>query len=76
MSDYCDDCHYAHGRKTGERACPFNSLYWEFLDRQRSRLENNPRIGMMYKTWDRMKAANREAIIQQAQGYRKNLDKL
>ena len=76
MSDYCDQCHYAHGRKTGDRACPFNSLYWEFLDRQRPKLEKNPRIGMMYRTWDRMKKENRKALIKQARQYREHLDEL
>ena len=76
MSDYCDRCHYDHKRRTGERSCPFNSLYWEFLDRHRSKLEKNPRIGMMYRTWDRMKKENRKALVEQAQLYRAQLNEL
>ena len=76
MSDYCDNCYYGHARKTGERACPFNSLYWEFLHRHRSKLEKNPRIGMMYRTWDRMKEDNRKALIKQARQYREHVNEL
>lgn len=76
MSDYCDHCHYDHKRKTGDRACPFNSLYWEFLDRHRSKLSKNPRIGMMYRTWDRMKEDNRKALIKQARHYREHVNEL
>jgi deoxyribodipyrimidine photolyase-related protein len=76
MSDYCDTCHYDHGRKTGDRACPFNSLYWDFLDRHRERLQNNPRIGMMYRTWDRMSAQNRKALLAQARQYKRHLNEL
>ena len=37
MSDYCKSCHYSVTKKTGEGACPFNLLYWHFLDRHRDR---------------------------------------
>ena len=76
MSDYCGQCHYDHKSKTGDRACPFNSLYWDFLDRHRSLLAKNPRIGMMYRTWDRMKAENRKALKKQARRYRNHLNDL
>jgi deoxyribodipyrimidine photolyase-related protein len=76
MSDYCDGCHYGHAKKTGERACPFNSLYWDFLARHRRKLQNNPRIGMMYRTWDRMAADNRKMLLKQARQYKGNLNAL
>ena len=41
-------------KKTGEGACPFNYLYWDFLIRNRDRLGGNARLGMMYKSLDRM----------------------
>ena len=42
MSDYCDACRFDVKQKTGEDACPFNSLYWHFLDRNRNTLDGNP----------------------------------
>jgi deoxyribodipyrimidine photolyase-related protein len=66
MSNYCDTCHYDHKLRAGKGACPFNSLYWSFMERNRDKLAKNPRIGMIYRSWDRMKAQDREAILRQA----------
>lgn len=76
MSDYCDDCRYNPKKKTGEGACPFNSLYWDFLHRHRTLLEKNPRVAMMYRTWDRMKRDSRKALLKQAEHYREKLEDL
>ncbi len=54
MSNYCGKCAYSVTKKTGEGACPFNALYWDFMDRHRKRFEANPRIGRIYGTWDKM----------------------
>jgi deoxyribodipyrimidine photolyase-related protein len=48
MSDYCGDCHYYKTKDTGDRACPFNALYWDFLDRNEEQLRSNHRMGLMY----------------------------
>ena len=74
MSDYCKSCHYSVKSKTGDGACPFNLLYWHFLDRHRSRFENNPRMGNMYRTWDRMDPDKRETIISEADTFLDALD--
>jgi len=74
MSDYCRDCHYRHKEKFGDHACPFNALYWEFFARHRDRLASNPRIGMMYRTWDRMK--EKERILNRAGALRQHLNSL
>jgi deoxyribodipyrimidine photolyase-related protein len=76
MSDYCKTCHYSAARKTGEKACPFNSLYWEFLHRHRGQLAKNPRMAMMYRTLERMNGKDRERILAQARKYRENLEDL
>jgi deoxyribodipyrimidine photolyase-related protein len=76
MSDYCNGCNYEHGKNTGERACPFNSLYWDFLNRNRRKLEKNPRIAMMYRTWDRMKNDARKELLKQAKQYKAALNSL
>ena len=51
MSDYCKSCAYNVKEKTSEDACPFNALYWHFLDRNQATLKNNHRMAMMYRTW-------------------------
>ena len=76
MSDYCKGCHYDAKARHGEKACPFNSLYWAFYEQHRDKLENNPRIGQMYRTWDRMKQDEREKTLAQARSYKKKLEGL
>lgn len=76
MGDYCSGCTYDPKQKTGPRACPFNSLYWDFFHRHRNLLERNPRIGMVYRTWDRMGVASREALLQEASGLKQRMDQL
>jgi deoxyribodipyrimidine photolyase-related protein len=73
MGNYCGTCAYDKKAKLGEHACPFNSLYWHFYHRNRSLLERNPRIGMMYRTWDKMDAQQKTAILEQAE---KNLARI
>jgi len=48
MSDYCGDCEYDESRAVGEAACPFNALYWAFLDRNEDDLRSNHRMALMY----------------------------
>jgi len=76
MSDYCGACAYDPKKKHGEGACPFNSLYWGFYARHREKLASNPRIGMMYRTWDRMAAAEKKSILKQADIYQKDVNRL
>ncbi|OYU79923.1 MAG: cryptochrome/photolyase family protein [Flavobacterium sp. BFFFF1] len=76
MSHYCGTCYYNKAKKTGDKACPFNSLYWNFYDRHRDKLERSPRIGMVYKLWDRMKQEDKAALLEQATFYLTNIDKL
>ena len=76
MSDYCKECHYSKSKKTGDKACPFNSLYWNFYDQHRQTFEKNPRIGMMYRTWDKMDADKKEEILRQADDYLNHLNEL
>ncbi len=73
MSDYCGSCAYRVQDKTGADACPFNLLYWHFLDRHRGRFEGNPRMGNMYRVWDRMDEARRDTVLSEASLF---LDKL
>ena len=76
MSYYCDTCSYEWKKRHGDMACPFNSLYWDFFNRHRRRLQKNPRIGLMYRTWDRMDGTEKRQVLKQAAAYRKNLNQL
>ena len=62
MSNYCASCRYKVTKKNGPDACPFNYLYWDFLARNRKKLAQNPRVGMMYRTYDRMGEDKKQAI--------------
>ena len=53
MSDYCADAATARKKKHGDRACPFGYLYWDFLSRHEETLRGNPRLGMIYRSWDK-----------------------
>lgn len=75
MSDYCKGCKYSVSSKNGENACPFNYLYWDFLSRNRDTLGNNPRVGMIYKTYDRMTDEKKEKIREDSKNFFKKLEK-
>ena len=62
MSDYCKGCPYDVKKRTGPQACPFNPLFWAFLEKHRAKVENNPRIRALYRTWDRWPESERHAI--------------
>ena len=76
MGTYCSNCHYNSKEKVGEKACPFNSLYWNFYTKNESLLRSNPRIGMAYVTLDKMQPEAKAALLQQAEKYLSNLNEL
>jgi deoxyribodipyrimidine photolyase-related protein len=53
MSDYCRGCPYAVSKTTGDDACPFNALYWDFLKDNEAVLRGTGRMGLMYSHVDR-----------------------
>lgn len=73
MSNYCKGCSYKVTKKNGAEACPFNYLYWDFLIRNRKKLSDNHRIGMMYKTYDRMAEDKKEAIKLDSERFLKSI---
>ena len=75
MSDHCGGCRYRVKEKVGERACPFNLLYWHFLVRHRERFKSNPRMGQMYRVWDGMDEGHREAVLAGGEGVLGRLDR-
>jgi deoxyribodipyrimidine photolyase-related protein len=74
MSDYCEGCRYDVNRKTGEGACPFNALYWDFLDRNAEKLSSNRRLAQPYANWRRMSDEKRNDYTQSARVFLKKLD--
>ena len=71
MSDYCASCPYAVSRTTGEGACPFNALYWDFLKENEETLRGTGRMGLMYSHVDNKADAEWEAIRERAETVRK-----
>lgn len=67
MSDYCRDCRYNHNVKVGERACPFNFFYWDFLLRHRQTLASLGRMGLVLSHLKRMDPDTTHQIQAQAQ---------
>ena len=76
MSNYCSDCYYKCKVKTGEKACPFNSLYWHFFSTHRDKLQNNPRVAMMYRVWEKMGAEKQTDLLDQAELYLTEIENL
>jgi deoxyribodipyrimidine photolyase-related protein len=74
MSDHCGRCTYRPGRRTGEDACPFTTLYWDFLARNRPRLAGNHRMAMMLRNLDRIEAPELAEISRRARRLRTNFD--
>jgi deoxyribodipyrimidine photolyase-related protein len=62
MSDYCGTCAYDVKQKTGAKACPFNYLYWDFLQRNDEVLRGNPRLAMPYRTLHKMPEEQKNRI--------------
>lgn len=74
MSDYCKSCRYKVTKKNGPDACPFNYLYWDFLDRNGEKLRGNPRMGLIYKSFQRMSDEKRAAVRDDSSRFFKALD--
>lgn len=66
MSDYCKGCIYNPKEKIGEKACPFNYFYWDFLHRHRDKLETHLRMSFILKNLDKMSEKDLQTIRKQA----------
>lgn len=67
MSDYCGGCRYDPKLATGPRACPFTTLYWDFLARHRERFSGNARMALAVKNVDRKSPQELAAVREQAE---------
>ncbi|MGY8852970.1 MAG: cryptochrome/photolyase family protein [Pseudomonadales bacterium] len=73
MSDHCRTCAYDVTARTGEMACPYNVLYWDFLDRHRARFGPNPRMRLMMNHYEKIPVLERDQIRSAAQTLRQQL---
>jgi len=76
MGDHCEHCYYDVKQKTGDKACPFNALYWDFIDRHQEKLANNPRMGIPIASFKKMKPEQQTAFKDQAKIWLENLESL
>jgi deoxyribodipyrimidine photolyase-related protein len=70
MSNYCKGCRFDPAVSVGPTACPFTTLYWDFLDRHEPVLAKNPRMVMQVKNLSRLSGEVRAEIRAQAQAHR------
>ncbi len=76
MGDHCRHCPYDKRQRLGERACPFNALYWDFMDRHAERLRHLPRLAPVYRQLERMAAQDLAALRGQARATLERLESL
>jgi deoxyribodipyrimidine photolyase-related protein len=62
MSGYCEGCRFDPKRRTGEDACPFTALYWDFVARHRDRWAENHRMRQIVRGLDRMDPGELEDV--------------
>jgi deoxyribodipyrimidine photolyase-related protein len=76
MSDYCRGCRYRPKERSGEQACPFTTLYWDFLARHENRFRRNPRMALPLKNLQGFSAEERRLIDDRARHLLDHLDDL
>ncbi|MEZ4788402.1 MAG: cryptochrome/photolyase family protein [Flavobacteriales bacterium] len=83
MGHHCGSCYYDVKDRAGPKACPFNALYWHFMARNRERLLGDgarsgmiARMGMAYRTWDRMPSATRQELLDKGDALLERIEEL
>ncbi len=74
MSNYCEECQYDRSKRIGKNACPFNSLYWNFLDDKKKHFSKNNRMAMMLRLLDKIPELEKEEIKKRALSIIENPD--
>jgi deoxyribodipyrimidine photolyase-related protein len=70
MGNQCKSCRYQPGEKLGATACPFTTLYWDFLMRHEPMLSKNPRMALQVKNLKRLSDEEKNAVAFRAQAVR------
>lgn len=73
MSNYCKQCPFDPKQAHGDKACPFTTLYWAFVERHQDLLGRNPRLGMQVKNWQRKSEDEQQAILKHAEKLHRQL---
>jgi deoxyribodipyrimidine photolyase-related protein len=73
MSNHCKGCRYDPSQRTGQSACPFTTLYWDFLLRHQATLQRNPRMGLPLKHLANLSPKDQAAIQAQAHAHRQHV---
>lgn len=73
MSNYCQECTFNVAHQLEEDACPFNALYWDFIDRHQEKLQGNQRMMMTVRQWERMKEEKKQALRQKSEVLKEQL---
>jgi deoxyribodipyrimidine photolyase-related protein len=71
MGGPCASCRYDPAQRVGERACPFTTLYWDFLLRHEARFAKHPRMALQVKNLARLDAAERVGVTARAHSIRR-----
>lgn len=73
MSNYCSECCYDPAIATGDKACPFTTLYWDFLNRHQEKLVENNRMQLQLRNLQNKSKKEIEQITSQASQFRKEV---
>ncbi|GAB2906568.1 cryptochrome/photolyase family protein [Rheinheimera gaetbuli] len=76
MSNYCKNCAYNVKNTTEADACPFNALYWDFLNRNQQQLAGNPRLALPFANWRKRSDNDKEAVLAKAAATLQQLEQL
>lgn len=66
MSNFCKDCFYNPNDMLDEKACPFNALYWNFIDKHQEKFRSNQRMKFVYNVWDKFDPQKKSKIKEHA----------
>jgi deoxyribodipyrimidine photolyase-related protein len=71
MSPHCKACRYDPAQRSGDDACPFTTLYWDFLMRHEAALARNPRMSLQVKNVARLTDGQKQAVSERAAAIRR-----